>query len=127
MNPLKATMMQAVQGMELQTKRMGITSENISNADTPGYHRKMLMVSPQQTTGAQFMTARVQLDQSEGVRNFDPEHPMADADGYVTMSNVSLVTELADMREANRSYEANLNSFQQARSMYRSLLDVLRR
>jgi flagellar basal-body rod protein FlgC len=127
MNPLEATMMQAVQGMELQSKRMGITSENISNADTPGYHRKMLMVSPQQTTGAQFMTARVQLDQSEGVRNFDPEHPMADADGYVTMSNVSLVTELADMREANRSYEANLNSFQQARSMYRSLLDVLRR
>ena len=52
---------------------------------------------------------------------------MADADGYVIMSNVSLVTELADMREANRSYEANLNSFQQARSMYRSLLDVLRR
>ena len=127
MNPLKATMMQAVQGMELQSKRMGVTSENISNADTAGYHRKLLMVSPQQTTGAQFMTARVQLDQADGVRNFDPEHPMADADGYVTMSNVSLVTELADMREANRSYEANLNSFQQARSMYRSLLDVLRR
>ena len=127
MNPLKATMMQAVQGMELQSKRMGVTSENISNADTPGYHRKLLMVSPQQTTGAQFMTARVQLDQADGVRNFDPEHPMGDADGYVTMSNVSLVTELADMREANRSYEANLNSFQQARSMYRSLLDVLRR
>ncbi|MEQ9505257.1 MAG: flagellar basal body rod C-terminal domain-containing protein [Hyphomonas sp.] len=127
MNPLKATMMQAVQGMELQSKRMGITSENISNADTPGYHRKLLMVSPQQTTGAQFMTARVQLDQADGLRNFDPEHPMADAEGYVTMSNVSLVTEMADMREANRSYEANLNSFQQARSMYRSLLDVLRR
>ena len=127
MNPLKATMMQAVTGMELQTKRMGITSENISNVDTPGYRRKLLMVSPQQTTGDQFMETRVRLDQSEGVRSFDPEHPMADADGYVTMSNVSLVTELADMREANRSYEANLNSFQQARTMYRSLLDVLRR
>lgn len=127
MNPLKATMMQAVMGMELQSKRMGITSENISNVDTPGYHRKMLLVGPQQTSADQFMATRVQLDQSEGVRNFDPEHPMADADGYVTLSNVSLVTELADMREANRSYEANLNSFQQARSMYRSLLDVLRR
>ncbi|MEX1250848.1 MAG: flagellar basal body rod C-terminal domain-containing protein [Hyphomonas sp.] len=127
MNPLKATMMQAVQGMELQSKRMGISSENISNVDTPGYRRKLLMVSPQQTTGDQFMETRVRLDQSEGVRSFDPEHPMADADGYVTMSNVSLVTELADMREANRSYEANLNSFQQARTMYRSLLDVLRR
>jgi flagellar basal-body rod protein FlgC len=127
MIPLKATMMQAVQGMELQSKRMGISSENISNVDTPGYRRKLLMVSPQQTTGDQFMETRVRLDQSEGVRSFDPEHPMADADGYVTMSNVSLVTELADMREANRSYEANLNSFQQARTMYRSLLDVLRR
>ncbi len=127
MNPLKATMMQAVQGMELQSKRMGITSENISNVDTPGYHRKMLMVTPQQTTGAQFLSARVQLDQADGLRSFDPEHPMADPEGYVTMSNVSLVTEMADMREANRSYEANLNSFQQARSMYRSLLDVLRR
>jgi flagellar basal-body rod protein FlgC len=127
MNPLKATMMQAVQGMELQSKRMGVTSENISNADTRGYHRKMLLVTSQPSTGAQFMSARVQLDQADGARSFDPEHPMADPDGYVTMSNVSLVTELADMREANRSYEANLNSFQQARSMYRSLLDVLRR
>ncbi len=127
MNPLKATMMQAVQGMELQSKRMGISSENISNADTPGYHRKMLLVTPQPSTGAQFMATRVQLDQTDGTRSFDPEHPMADPDGYVTLSNVSLVTELADMREANRSYEANLNSFQQARSMYRSLLDVLRR
>ena len=127
MNPLKATMMQAVQGMELQSKRMGISSENISNVDTPGYRRKLLMVAAQQTSGDQFMETRVRLDQSEGVRSFDPEHPMAVADGYVTMSNVSLVTELADMREANRSYEANLNSFQQARTMYRSLLDVLRR
>lgn len=127
MNPLKATMMQAMMGMELQSKRMGITSENISNADTPGYHRKMLTITSQPTFGEQMIATRVQLDQSDGVRSFDPQHPMADADGYVTMSNVSLVTELADMREANRSYEANLNSFQQARSMYRSLLDVLRR
>ena len=127
MNPLKATMMQAVAGMELQTKRMGITSENISNADTPGYHRKLLTISAPPSFGDQMTSMRVQLDQTEGVRNYDPEHPMADGEGYVTMSNVSLVTELADMREANRSYEANLNSFQQARSMYRSLLDVLRR
>ena len=52
---------------------------------------------------------------------------MADENGYIEMSNVQVVTEMADMREANRSYEANLNSFQQARSMYRSLLDILRR
>jgi flagellar basal-body rod protein FlgC len=127
MNPLKASMMQAALGMELQSKRMGVTSENISNVDTPGYKRKMLMLEPGQSAAGDFMATRVQLDQTEGLREFDPEHPMADADGYVTMSNVTLVTELADMREANRSYEANLNSFQQARSMYRSLLDILRR
>ncbi|WP_291194236.1 flagellar basal body rod C-terminal domain-containing protein [Hyphomonas sp.] len=127
MNPLKATMMQAIQGMELQTKRMGLSSENISNVDTPGYQRKLLMVAPQLPNADAFLETRVQLDRTEGVRNFDPDHPMADPDGYVTQSNVSLVTELADMREANRSYEANLNSFQQARTMYRSLLDVLRR
>ncbi len=126
MNPLKATMMQAVSGMQVQSQRIGVTSENISNADTPGYHRKVLTV--EEGTGAeQFQSVRVTLDQAPGEQRFDPSHPMADAEGYVTMSNVSLVTEMADMREANRSYEANLNSFQQARSMYRSLLDILRR
>lgn len=128
MNPLKAAQQQAVSGMELQSRRMGVTAENISNADTPGYKRKLLMVEEsQQTSGEQFLASRVQLDEADGKRDYNPAHPMADADGYVTMSNVSIVTELADMREANRSYEANLNSFQQARSMYRSLLDILRR
>jgi flagellar basal-body rod protein FlgC len=128
MNPLIAAEQQAVSGIELQSRRMGVTGENISNADTPGYKRKLLMVEESQlTSGEQFLASRVQLDEAEGKRDYNPAHPMADADGYVTMSNVSIVTELADMREANRSYEANLNSFQQARSMYRSLLDILRR
>lgn len=128
MNPLKAAQQQAVSGMELQSRRMGVTAENISNADTPGYKRKLLMVEEsQQTSGEKFLASRVQLDEAEAKRDYNPAHPMADADGYVTLSNVSIVTELADMREANRSYEANLNSFQQARSMYRSLLDILRR
>lgn len=127
MNPLKSTLLQAVSGMEVQSRRMGVTAENISNADTPGYKRKVLLVDPAGRSGDQFQATRIELDQAEGARTHDPEHPMADGDGYVTMSNVSLVTELADMREANRSYEANLNSFQQARSMYRSLLDILRR
>ena len=128
MNPLKAAQQQAVSGMELQSRRMGVTAENISNADTPGYKRKLLMVEEGvSTTGEQFLASRVQLDQAEGQQEYNPAHPMADGNGYVTLSNVSIVTELADMREANRSYEANLNSFQQARSMYRSLLDILRR
>ena len=127
MNPLKATMMQAVSGMELQSQRIGVTSENISNADTPGYRRKVMVVDPGMTTADQFKAMRVQLDETPGTLSYEPTHPMANAEGYVTLSNVSLVTEMADMREANRSYEANLNAFQQARSMYASLLDVLRR
>lgn len=126
MNPLKATLLQSVSGMEVQSRRMGVTAENISNADTPGYRRKLLMIDPA-SSGDQFRATRVMLDDAEGTQNYDPQHPMANAEGYVTLSNVSLVTELADMREANRSYEANLNSFQQARTMYRSLLDILRR
>lgn len=124
MNSLKATMLQAMQGMRVQSERIDLTSQNISNVDTPGYKRKMLMV---ENGGDAFRNLRIQLDQTEGERQYEPSHPMADEQGYVTMSNVSVVTEMADMREANRTYEANLNSFQQARTMYKSLLDLLKR
>ena len=127
MNPLKATMMQAVSGMQLQSKRIDVTSQNVSNADTPGYRRKILTVEKAPTAADAFISMRVQLDETEGERRYDPANPLSDGEGYVTASNVSLVTEMADMREANRSYEANLNSFRQARSMYQSLLDILRR
>ncbi|MBT8472465.1 MAG: flagellar basal body rod protein FlgC, partial [Marinicaulis sp.] len=58
---------------------------------------------------------------------YDPAHPMADADGNVEMSNVNLMIEMADGREAHRSYEANLASFKQARQMYSGLLELLKR
>ena len=124
MNSIKATMMQAMQGMRVQSERIDLTSQNISNADTPGYQRKMLVVDK---NGDAFRNLRIQLDQTEGERSYEPAHPMADPEGYVTLSNVQVVTEMADMREANRSYEANLNSFQQARTMYKTLLEVLKR
>ena len=127
MDFLKATMQEAVSGMSLQTKRIGLTSENISNADTPGYRRKLLVPQAADPITDQFRTALIQLDDTPGELQFNPTHPMADGEGYITSSNVSLVIEMADMREANRIYEANLNSFQQAKSMYSSLLDVLRR
>ena len=127
MDSLKATMLQAVSGMQLQSKRIDISSQNVSNADTPGYRRKILSVEQAPTAADAFIATRIELDQTEGERSYDPASPLADAEGYVTASNVSLVTEMADMREANRGYEANLNSFRQARSMYQSLLDILRR
>ena len=126
MDSLKATMMQAVSGMGVQSKRIEASAENISNVDTPGYKRKVL-VPEAKTSGDAFAALTVQLDQSPGEVEHNPSHPLADENGFVTMSNVSLVTEMADMREANRTYEANLNAFKQARTMYQSLLDVLRR
>jgi len=127
MNPFDFSMMQAVSGMRTNSQRITVTAENVSNADTPGYQRKVLVTDPRTTSDVSFGALRTTLDQTPGEQEFNPSHPMADAEGYITLSNVSLVTEMADMREANRSYEANLNSFQQARSMYSSLLDVLRR
>ena len=124
MNSIKDTMAQAMQGMRVQSERIDLTSQNISNVDTPGYKRKMLVV---ESNGDAFRNLRIQLDETEGERQYDPSHPMADEQGYVMMSNVQVVTEMADMREANRTYEANLNSFQQARTMYKSLLDILKR
>lgn len=127
MDALKATMKQAISGMGLQSQRIGVTAENISNADTPGYKRKLLVPEAGDTAAGQFRQAQVILDQTEGEMLYNPSHPMADEGGYIINSNVSMIIEMADMRDANRDYEANLNSFQQARTMYRSLLDVLRR
>lgn len=126
MDTLRATMLQAVGSMQLQSRRIEVAAENISNADTPGYRRKIL-VPDASGFSPQAIGTRVALDQTPGVRIHDPSHPMADGDGYVIGSNVSMITEMGDMREANHAYEASLNSFQQARSMYRSLLDILRK
>lgn len=127
MNPFDFSMQQAVAGMRTNSQRITVSAENVSNADTPGYQRKILTSEQRFGSEVTFGALRTSLDQTPGEQEFNPAHPMADGDGYVTLSNVSLVTEMADLREANRSYEANLNSFQQARNMYSSLLDVLRR
>ena len=127
MNPFEFSMMQAVSGMRQNSQRITVSAENVSNADTPGYQRKILLTEPQATGDISFGALRTSLDQTPGEQEYNPAHPMSNDEGYITLSNVSLVMEMADMREANRTYEANLNSFQQARSMYTSLLDVLRR
>jgi flagellar basal-body rod protein FlgC len=117
-------------GMQAQAQRLRHLSENISNADTPGYRRKLVSFEAVLGQGNQVSkveVGRVRLDQSELSKIYDPSHPLADELGEYSGSNVNLLIELADAREAQRSYEANLKMFDQARNMSSSLMQLLRR
>ncbi|WP_282601920.1 flagellar basal body rod protein FlgC [Paracoccus sp. PARArs4] len=120
----------AASGMRAQSERLRHSAENIANADTPGYRRKLVAFEQAVAMGrptGEVAAGRVQLDRSALPRIHDPAHPMADAQGYYDGSNVDLVIELADAREAGRSYEANLRMFEQSREMSGALLDLIRR
>lgn len=120
----------AASGMRSQADRIRHVSENIANADTPGFRRKLVSFEPMRGAGAPagaVQTGRVTLDQRALPLIHDPSHPLADASGHYAGSNVDLVVELADAREAQRSYEANLRVFDQVRQMSSSLNDLLRR
>lgn len=130
MSDFTSAMKAAASGMQAQAARLRLSTENIANADTPGYRRKT--VSFEETMGAfgdprAVATGPVRLSQAELERVHDPSHPMAGPDGYYESSNVDLVIEIADAREAGRSYEANLRMFDQARQMAGSILELLRR
>lgn len=128
MNPLLDTLGSAASGMASQSTRIRVVSENVANVDTPGYRRKLISFHNELgDNGATVTTGPVRLDRSELGESYDPSHPMADENGYVTLSNVSLAVEIADAREAQRSYEANISIFDQARRMYGGVLDLLRR
>ncbi|THH35316.1 flagellar basal body rod protein FlgC [Aliishimia ponticola] len=117
-------------GLKAQATRLRHLSENISNAETPGYRRKTVSFQAeveQQTGVSKVKASRPELDSGELKRIYDPQHPMADETGHYDGSNVNLLIELADAREAQRSYEANLKIFEQTRAMSSSLLELLRR
>jgi len=117
-------------GLKAQAQRLRHVSENIANNDTPGYRRKTISfgLERERPDGPALVTpGRVRLDQAELSRIYDPSNPLSDDTGYYDGSNVDLIIEIADAREAQRSYEANLKMFDQARQMSSSLLDLLRR
>ncbi|TBX28466.1 flagellar basal body rod protein FlgC [Nioella sediminis] len=120
----------AASGMRSQASRITHVSENIANADTPGYRRKLISFEPDRApdaTPGSVTTGRVRLDQSPLPQVYDPAHPLADETGHYAGSNVDMVVEIADARQAQRSYEANLRVFDQVRQMSSSLSDLLRR
>ncbi|MFA5581804.1 MAG: flagellar basal body rod protein FlgC [Paracoccaceae bacterium] len=130
MNDFARASVISASGMQAQADRLRHVSENIANADTPGYHRKTVSfqsVVERGRASGEVTSGPVRLDQSALAQIYDPGHPMADETGHYAGSNVDLVIEIADAREAQRSYDANLKLFDQSRQMSRALLELLRR
>ncbi len=120
----------AASGLRAQSSRLRLVSENIANTDTPGYRRKTAdfqEVVDRASGVREVRQGDVRLDRTELPQLYDPAHPMADENGYYLGSNVNLMIEIADAREAQRGYEANLKMFEQARRMSSSLMDIIRR
>ena len=121
-------------GMQAQASRLRHVSENIANADTPGYRRKTVEFRPAESGATQagggqdgVRLGPVRLDPRALPQVYDPGHSLADETGHYLGSNVDLIVEIADAREAQRGYEANLRMFDQTRQMAQSLLELLRR
>lgn len=133
---LKDTMMVSGAGMRAQGQRLKVIAENIANADstsqTPGgepYRRKVVTFKNtlDRQMGADMVRVnKINTDNSDFQLKYDPTHPAANADGYVMKPNVNSIIEVADMREAQRAYEANLNMIEVTKSMLGRTIGLLR-
>lgn len=123
-------------GMRVQGTRLRVISENIANADSlpegPGdtpYRRKQVSfknVLDRSLDAHRVKVDKIRVDKSEFDKKYDPQHPAADENGYVAVPNVNSLVEMMDMREAQRSYEANLSIIQVSKSMLTRTIDMLR-
>lgn len=133
---LVKTLAISASGMKAQGARLRVIAENIANADSVGdtkdgepYRRKLITFKNtlDRATGVDTVRVnRVTTDKAEFPKRYDPSHPAADGDGYVRMPNVRSLMEVMDMREAERSYEANLRMIESAKQMLQRTIDVLR-
>jgi len=126
----------AASGMRAQSDRMKIIAENIANANstsaTPGgdpYRRKIATVKSEfdRELGATLVTSgKPVADNTDFRLQYDPGSPNADAKGYVKMPNVNALVEIMDMREAQRSYEADLTVMDASKTMLARTVDLLK-
>ena len=133
---LRDSLLVSVFGMRAQSTRMRVIAENLANADsvgqTPGadpYRRQTVSFKNalDQATGLDVVrVSKIAEDQSPFGMRFDPGHPAANATGYVSTPNVNSLVETMDMREAQRSYEANLQVVDASKSMIMRTIDLLR-
>jgi flagellar basal-body rod protein FlgC len=136
MDALSTALKVAGSGLSAQSERLRIVSENLANAqstsDVPGgdpYRRKTITFSAEldrATGGSMVEISAIARDPSAFVVEYQPGHEAADEFGYVKLPNVNMLVEMADMREANRGYEANLQVIKQARELISMTIDLLR-
>lgn len=136
MDDLLKTLRISSAAMKAQGTRLRVISENIANADSlaqePGrspYRRKIVTFKNELDRSIGIRTVsidKIKTDKSDFEKRFDPNHPAADADGYVLIPNVNTLIEMMDMREAQRSYEANLNVIKSSKAMLQGTIDLLR-
>ena len=126
----------SAQGMNAQTTRLRVIAENLANQDTTGdrpgaepYRRKTVAFDQKLDNAVGVETVRVKAvgsDKSAFPKRFEPSHPAADAQGYVQTPNVNSFVEVMDMREAQRSFSANLNVMEVTRSMLSRAIELLK-
>lgn len=136
MDPLISSMKVAASGLGAQSERLRVVSENLANSQSTGnfpgadpYQRKTITFTAEldRVMGARVVeVSAISPDLSAFPMEFQPGHEAADANGYVKLPNVNVLIEMADMREANRSYEANLQSIKQARDLISMTIDLMR-
>lgn len=133
---INGTMAISASGMQAQSERLRVISENVANQDTTGstpgsdpYRRKTVTfenVIDRDNGLSKVQVKKVDHDMTPFEQRYDPTHPAADARGYVKMPNVNTMVEVVDSHEAQRSYEANLNTLQTTRSMLTRTIDLLK-
>jgi flagellar basal-body rod protein FlgC len=136
MDDLTSTLRISAAGMRTQGTRLRVIAENIANADSlptqPGelpYRRRVVTFrnALDEATGLGLVRTRnIENDLAPFPRRYEPGHPAADDAGYVLETNVNTLIEMTDMREAERSYEANLNVIRATKGMLQDTIEVLR-
>jgi flagellar basal-body rod protein FlgC len=136
MDPLEASMKIAGSGLAAQSARLRVVAENMANARSTGqaagatpYARKTISFVSEmdRASGASLVhVGAVGVDRAPFNVEYDPGNPAADGKGNVKYPNVNMLSEVADMREANRSYEANLQVMKQTRELFAMTIDLLK-
>ena len=133
---LMDTMKISAAGMRAQSERLKVVAQNLANAESVGtrpgqepYRRKTISFKEEMDRETGLTTvkpSKIMVDRGELNRRYEPNNPLADAQGYVLYPNVNSMIEMMDMREARRSYEANLGVIEASKAMVGQTLSLLR-